>query len=100
MGLKDKTRRKGKKGEREGPPIEFGRLYRDEITGFEGRATGYCSYISGCDQVLIVPTLDKEGKHRAGMWFDDDRLIDVEAATAVRRESGRGGPEQAPSRTS
>lgn len=95
MSLKKKTRRLGKRGD-VGPSIEFGRVYRDDITGFVGRCTGYSSYIAGCDQVLIVPTLDKDGKPREGKWFDDARMIDVELEEQVQRESKRGGPQHTP----
>jgi hypothetical protein len=96
MGLKNKTRKAGKRDGR-APKIKFGRLYRDDLTGFEGRCAGFTSYISGCDQVLLVPRVDKDGKHQYGHWFDDDRLIDVELEQRVQRTSSRGGPQQAPS---
>ena len=52
---------------------------------------GFTSFISGCDQVLIVPKVDKDGKHQHGFWFDDDRLIDVELEQRVRaHELARG----------
>ena len=78
--------------------VEFGKVYRDRITGFEGKCIGVCSYISGCDQVLIVPVVDKDGKLVEGAWFDDERLIDVEAEVAVERSSLKGGPQPAPAR--
>jgi hypothetical protein len=99
MPLKDRTRKAGKR-DGQAPDVEFGRLYRDYVTGFEGKATGFCSYISGCDQVSLSPGLDKDGKWQEGRWFDDDRLIDVKAEKAVKRTSRKGGPQQAPSRTS
>lgn len=99
MALRDKARKAGKV-DGQGPEIEFERLYRDRITGFEGKCTGFASYISGCDQVLIVPGLDKDGKHQQGLWLDDDRLIDVELEKKVQRSSRKGGPQQAPSRSS
>ena len=84
-----------KKGRRDGqaPPIEFGKEYRDHISGFVGKCTGFCRYISGCDQVLLSPPVDKDGKHQEGMWFDDDRLIDVAAETRAQRTSTKGGPQ-------
>jgi hypothetical protein len=99
MALRDKTRKAGKV-DGEGPEIEFEREYRDRISGFQGKCTGFTSYISGCDQVLLVPGLDKDGKHQPGMWFDDDRLIDVELEQRAKRSSSKGGPQQAPSRSS
>jgi len=99
MPVKKKTQKAGKR-DKQAPEVEFGRLYRDHITGYEGRCTGFTSYISGCDQVLLVPPVDKDGKHQYGHWFDDDRLVDVELEEKVERTSERGGPQQAPSRRS
>ena len=58
------------------PSLEFGLVYYDRISGFEGACTGKASYISGCDQVLLTPTIDENGGYREGVWFDDDRLIE------------------------
>lgn len=78
------------------PKIEFGKKYRDRITGFEGTCTGKSQFISGCDQILLVPPVDEKGGYRRGEWFDDERLIDVELEMRVERTSRRGGPQQTP----
>lgn len=85
---------------RKAPGIEFGREYRDRISGFVGRCTGKASFISGCDQVLLVPSVGTDGAFRDGQWFDDERLIDVESGQRVERTSRKGGPEHTPARTS
>ena len=54
--------------------IILGAPYVDKITKFEGVATGRCVYLSGCTQVLLSPTIDKDGKLRDGVWFDEQRL--------------------------
>lgn len=59
---------------REGFVIELGQKVKDRITGFEGVVTGRCAYISGCDQALVTPPVDKEGKHVEAHWFDVQRL--------------------------
>ncbi len=76
--------------------IEFGRRYRDRISGFEGTCTGKSSFISGCDQVLLTPSVDEKGAHREGHWYDDERLIDIEMEKPVERTSRKGGPEFSP----
>ena len=43
--MKTKTKRKAKPR----PKMKLGATYRDEITGFEGIATGVVKYITGCD---------------------------------------------------
>jgi hypothetical protein len=80
------------------PEIEFEREYRDRITGFVGKCTGFCRYISGCDQVLLQPSIDKDGKRQEGIWLDDERLIDVETDEPVERTSTRGADTPAPVR--
>lgn len=46
----------------------------DSITGFTGVATGFCSYLTGCNQILLTPKTDKEGKIKEGQWFDEQRI--------------------------
>jgi hypothetical protein len=62
--------------------FELGRTYRDLITGFTGVATGHVRYISGCNQVLLQPPVDKEGKLREPQWFDEQRL-EVKGTKAI-----------------
>jgi hypothetical protein len=78
------------------PIIEFGKEYRDRISGFVGVCTGKSSFISGCDQVLLVPKIGEDGSYKDGHWFDDERLISVESERPVQRTSRRGGPQQTP----
>lgn len=93
MGLKTIQK---KKQEKDGPILSFEKEYRDRITGFTGFCVGLCFYVSGCDQALIVPKVDKDGKYQEGRWFDDERLIDVEAEQRVQRSSIRGVEAPAP----
>lgn len=96
MAVAKKTRKAGKVAG-QAPEIVFGKVYRDDITGFEGKATGFCSYISGCDQVLLQPPYNLEHKTE-GRWFDDDRLIDVAAEAKVASKATRGADIPAPIR--
>lgn len=54
--------------------IELGRKYRDRMTGFEGIASGYVAYLSGCNQVLLVPRVKADGTLAESHWFDEQRL--------------------------
>lgn len=54
--------------------FELGFSYVDRITGFTGVATGYVSYITGCNQVYLTPRIDADGKQRDGAWMDEQRL--------------------------
>ncbi len=53
----------------------LGFVYRDQITGFTGIATGLTTYISGCNQVLLQPPVKKNGEMNEAMWFDQQRLV-------------------------
>ena len=73
--------------------IEWGERYRDTITGFEGVATGYCSYISGCDQVLINGGMNKDGDKVVSHWIDSDRVVKVSTGAAMDQDRGRKGAD-------
>ena len=57
--------------------FELGIKAKDTVTGFEGTITGFCKYLTGCDQFLLSPTVDKEGKHVDGKWYDVNRIKQV-----------------------
>lgn len=79
---------------------------RDIITGFEGRITGACRYITGCDQLCLTPRMKADGTTVDGRWFDENRVeIDPETTTLIITDRGgagalkgapSGGGEQAP----
>ncbi len=74
--------------------IEFGNMYEDVVTGFKGRAIGFCTYITRCDQVLLAPPVDKDGKRVNGEWFDLERLalLAKEAPVSLVRRPVTGAP--------
>lgn len=53
--------------------IELGRQVKDKITGFSGTATGFCTYISGCSQVLISAKITDGGDAKT-LWVDEQRV--------------------------
>lgn len=53
---------------------ELGCKCTDIVTGFEGVAIGKVFYATGCNQVLLTPTVDKDGKRRDAEWFDEQRI--------------------------
>ena len=69
--------------------IELGQEVRDVITGFRGIATGRCNYISGCEQVLVQPTMKDDGTVPDARWYDDQRLEAVPGARFVSLDNGR-----------
>jgi hypothetical protein len=58
--------------------IEFGKSYRELITGISGIAVGLCTYITGCDKVLIQPKV-KDGENTCpdSYWFDVTRVVEL-----------------------
>lgn len=78
--------------------FELGIKAKDTITGFEGYLTGYCCYLTGCDQYLVSPPVDKEGKHVEARWYDMNRLIHLECEPSVQidTEKDNGACEPAP----
>lgn len=61
--------------------MKLGCKVKDKITGFKGIATGICSYITGCDRVLVTPPVCKKGKLAEGEWFDIQRLTVLDGKT-------------------
>ena len=74
--------------------IEFGVEVIDTITGLQGIVIGRVSYITGCDQYLVQPRVDKEGKYIDSRWVDEHRLDfvlkgkKVVLTTEAQREHG------------
>jgi hypothetical protein len=55
--------------------VKLGMKGRDKLTGFEGVCLGVAQYLTGCDQILLVPDHTGEhGKRPDGEWFDDMRI--------------------------
>jgi hypothetical protein len=54
--------------------IKLGSKVRDEITGFSGIITGFVTYLSGCDQALVVRKVTADGAFKDAQWFDEQRL--------------------------
>jgi hypothetical protein len=54
--------------------IELGIYAEDVISGFKGYITGRVTYITGCDQYLLSPRIDKDGKVADTRWVDENRI--------------------------
>jgi hypothetical protein len=74
--------------------FQLGKTYKDKITKFSGVATGHVRYISGCNQVLLAPPVDSEGKLRDSQWFDEQRLDEQDAEPIVLDNSMTPGPDK------
>ena len=74
--------------------MELGTKGRDKVTGFEGICMGTAQYLTGCNQILLVPThLDEKGKRLDGEWFDDIR---IEQTGALVEFSGMNAAAEKP----
>ena len=70
--------------------LSMGDKVKDTITGFKGMIVARCQYINGCDQCLVKPGVDDDGKMLAGEWIDDQQL---------KQQTKRKPPEAAPDAT-
>ena len=79
--------------------MKLGIKVTDKVTGFTGVVTGFVEYLSGCNQALVQPTVDKEGKLMESHWFDVQRLEQV-GQNIVTLDNGPtpGADREAPKR--
>lgn len=68
--------------------INFGDKVRDKITNFEGVVAGFCSYITGCNQFLIIPKC-KDNERTDGDWFDEGRLKIIKKELSKKDVEGK-----------
>lgn len=54
--------------------FKMGHPVKDRLTGFKGLVTGFCTYITGCDQYLVQPTGKEDGTVADAKWLDVARL--------------------------
>ena len=73
----------------------FGKKGADILTGFKGTIYGRSTFMTGCDQLLLVPKVGADGAARDSVWFDMDRVT-VERGKMLVIEAGPkpGGPGQ------
>ena len=77
---------------------EMGQKVKDVITGFSGVVTGKAQYITGCQQVLVVPPVKSDGDSVSGQWLDEDRL-EVVDQSRIELPVTSSGPDMSPSRS-
>lgn len=75
--------------------IQFGDTVKDQVTGFQGIATGRAEYISGCSQVLLAPQVKKTGEMQESQWIDEQRLVVVKPSKIKLDNSKTPGPDKA-----
>jgi len=74
--------------------IKLGVIAKDKITGFQGMVTGKSKWLTGCDQVCLKPSVNKEGKLQDGHWFDVGAVEYVSPGITAEdvRDDKPGGP--------
>lgn len=80
--------------------IELGVTAEDKVTGFRGVVTGYVTYLTGCNQCLLMPKADKDGKCQDGAWFDEQRVVVDEEKPIINTDNSKskGFDMEAPKR--
>jgi len=73
--------------------VEFGKMYRDTITGLEGIATGIVKHQFGCVRIALQPKVKGDGTVPGASWIDEESL---EGVCPVK--TALGGPMPAPKR--
>uniref|UniRef100_A0A6M3KEQ4 Uncharacterized protein n=1 Tax=viral metagenome TaxID=1070528 RepID=A0A6M3KEQ4_9ZZZZ len=75
--------------------VEFGKKYRDKITGLEGIAISISKYQYGCLRVGLQPKAKDDGTVPDAVWFDEESIEKIEPI-----EKKTGGPQISPKRNS
>jgi hypothetical protein len=78
--------------------VELGGMYRDELTGFEGRATALYFYEFGCVRVSLEGRKLKDDGEPLLATFDEPRLVEATSDRPVEASSAPMGPRPEPSR--
>ncbi len=81
--------------------VVFGQRYIDKVTKFTGTCVGHVEYATGCNQALLAPTVDFDGKLRESHWFDVQRLeqTDYDEILTFDNTDNNGCDIEAPKRT-
>jgi hypothetical protein len=73
--------------------IEFGDKVKERISGFTGIVTGYATYITGCNKVLIDSNKVSPGGDVQQMWTDEDRVKIIKKKAFVLNPEPKSKPE-------
>jgi hypothetical protein len=81
--------------------IRLGVEAKDIVTGFTGIVTARATYLTGCDQYVLSPGVDDDGKVPEAHWFDENRLVvigpgvveDMKPAKTKPVSEKKGGPQ-------
>lgn len=75
--------------------INLGDKVRDMLTDFTGVVLGRSEHITGCNQVFVLPSSEKQNEIKDGHWFDIERIELIEAG-AIKVSERLGGADIPP----
>jgi len=67
--------------------IEFGKTYRDIVSGFEGICTGKVEWMYGCTQYILAPKVESTSKKEYSSTFFEKQLEEVDVGISDRVEA-------------
>lgn len=67
--------------------IEFGKHYRDMVSGFEGICTGMVEWMYGCRQYILSPRTENPSKKELGALFFEKQLEFIDDGIADKVEA-------------
>jgi len=77
--------------------LKLGSRVKDTISGFTGILTARTEWLYGCIRVSIEPEVLHEGKPIEAQWFDEERVVELEAPIEITPSESTGGPQKDPS---
>ncbi|KZK99178.1 hypothetical protein [Pseudovibrio sp. Ad26] len=72
--------------------IGLGDKVKDTLSGFTGIVLARSEHITGCNQLFVLPSSEKDNKLNDGQWFDVERIEKLEDK-AVEIASRRTGAD-------
>ena len=63
--------------------IELGSKVEDSLTGFSGVVIGIVTYLTGCDQYLVLPRAKDTHTLPSGEWLDSNRCVLLKDTTVT-----------------
>ena len=76
----------------------LGYTYTDVVTGFIGTCVGHVFYLTGCEQLLLIPKVREDGSFVDSAWLDISRCIKLDNERIVIELNNSGFDKPAPKR--
>ena len=72
--------------------VGLGDRVKDTLTGFTGVVLGRVEYLTGCNQIFVLPSSESDNELKRGEWFDIERIERLEGS-AVDLNARRTGAD-------